>query len=166
MILTNEEKHMIADRELPVVWRICVTRLSGYDASSIEDVCQEVFVRWLKSGKEFSSPEHEKAWFIKTTLNLCADVFRHAKKAPLPLDECEYLTGKSDADENIAASEIIRAIVSLPLSLRDAAYLYFVEGYDTNEIAKLLGKLPATVRKEISRAREKLRTVLKGDTNG
>ena len=103
---------MIADRELPVVWRICVTRLSGYDASSIEDVCQEVFVRWLKSGKEFSSPEHEKAWFIKTTLNLCADVFRHAKKAPLPLDECEYLTGKSDADENIAASEIIDIFAS------------------------------------------------------
>ena len=164
--VTEKEKNEVVERELKMVWQICVTRLCGYEVSSIEDVCQEVFMRWLDSGKEFDSPEHEKAWFIRTTLNCCTDVFRAAKKAPLPLDECEYLIGSGSADERLAASEIIKEILSLPEAERDAAYLSFVEGYSADEIAKLLGKLPQTIRKRLSRAREKLRIVLKGDQNG
>ena len=45
---TRREKYRaVAERELPTVWRICVMRLAGFERSSIEDVVQEVFVRWL-----------------------------------------------------------------------------------------------------------------------
>lgn len=156
--------HKIAERELPMVWRLCVMRLAGFERSSIEDVCQEVFLRWLDVLPEFESEEHERAWFVSVTLNLCTDVFRRASRHPLiPLDSCEYLTGASDVDTTLAEREIIREILALPEASRDVAYLYFVEGYNTSEIAEILGKKPNTVRRELARGRARLQKILKGD---
>ena len=160
----REKYRVIAERELPTVWRICVLRLAGFERSSIEDVVQEVFVRWLDTQPVFASVEHEKAWFIKVACNLCADVYRDAaRRASVPLDECEYLTGNSTADASVSEREILREMLSLPESCRDVVYLYFAEGYNTSEIAKILGRKPNTVRRELARGREKLQEKLKGD---
>ena len=160
----REQYRAVAERELPTVWRICVLRLAGFERSSIEDVVQEVFVRWLDTLPEFSSVEHEKAWFIKVACNLCADVYRDAsRRASVPLEECEYLTGGDEAEATVAAREILREILTLPESCRDVVYLYYAEGYDTSEIAKILGRKPNTVRRELARGREKLKEKLKGE---
>ncbi len=157
----NPTRQQVVDRELDTVWRLCVMRLSGFERSSVEDVTQEVFLRWLDSGVEFESETHERAWFIRTTLNICTDVFRDASRhARLPLEECEYLVGSSDADDSLAEREIIREMLALPESMRDVVYLYFVLGYDTNEIAKILKRLPNTVRRQLARGREQLRDIL------
>ena len=160
----REKYRAVAERELPTVWRICVLRLAGFERSSIEDVVQEVFVRWLDTLPEFSSVEHEKAWFIKVACNLCADVYRDAsRRASVPLEECEYLTGGVAAESTVAEREILREILALPESCRDVVYLYYAEGYNTAEIAKLLGRKPNTVRRELARGREKLKEKLKGE---
>ncbi len=160
----REQGKLIVERELPTVWRICVMRLAGFEASSIDDVVQEVFVRWLDTHPDFRSIEHERAWFIRVTINLCTDVYRDAsKRAAIPLEECDYLTGCHSADMSIAEHEIIREMLTLPESCRDVVYLYFVEGYNTSEIAKILGRKPNTVRRELARGREKLKTKLKGE---
>ena len=39
-----------------------------------EDAAQEVFVRLLRYEPQFEDAEHEKAWFIRTTVNLCMDI--------------------------------------------------------------------------------------------
>lgn len=160
----REQYRAVAERELPTVWRICVLRLAGFERSSIEDVVQEVFVRWLDMLPEFSSVEHEKAWFIKVACNLCTDVYRDAsRRASVPLEECEYLTGGDAAEAMVAEREILREILSLPESCRDVVYLYYAEGYNTAEIAKILGRKPNTVRRELARGREKLKEKLKGE---
>ena len=41
-----------------------------------EDVAQEVFVRLLKYEPQFENKEHEKAWFVKATVNLCRDIMK------------------------------------------------------------------------------------------
>ena len=81
----------------------------------------------------------------------------------MPLDECEYLTGSDAADASVSEREILREMLSLPESCRDVVYLYFAEGYNTSEIAKILGRKPNTVRRELARGREKLQEKLKGD---
>ena len=45
-----------------------------------EDVVQEVFYQYLKKPQSFQGPEHEKAWFLKVTLNACRKVWRSAWK--------------------------------------------------------------------------------------
>lgn len=47
-----------------------------------EDVAHDVLVKWLEKAPSFASPGHEKAWFIRVTLNACADFRRRAAAAP------------------------------------------------------------------------------------
>lgn len=164
-ITRRAHAHAIAERELPTVWRICVMRLAGFERSSIEDVVQEVFVRWLGTMPDFASLEHERAWFIRVAVNCCTDVMRDAvRRASVPLEECDYLAGGETAEDALMERELLREILSLPEACRDVVYLYYAEGYNTTEIAKILGRKPNTVRRELARGREKLREKLKGES--
>ncbi len=40
------------------------------DKCRAEDIFQEVFYKYLIYNPKFKSPEHEKVWFIRTTINL------------------------------------------------------------------------------------------------
>jgi len=46
---------------------------------------------------------------------------------------------------------------------RAVIHLFYYEGYQTEEIARILGRSPSTVRAQLTRARQKLRTLLKED---
>ncbi|NUJ57962.1 sigma-70 family RNA polymerase sigma factor, partial [Cobetia marina] len=45
----------------------------------------------------------------------------------------------------------------------EVVHLFYYEGYQTKEIAELLGKRESTVRSLLSRAREMLKNKLKGE---
>ena len=46
---------------------------------------------------------------------------------------------------------------------RSVIHLYYYEGYQTAEIAAMTGQREGTVRSRLSRARDKLRRLLKGE---
>ena len=75
-------------------------------------------------------------------------------------------------NEEIAAAysqesfELLETIRTLPEKDRDAVYLYYYEEYSTKDVAKILGEREGTTRSRLSRAREKLRTIMKGETDG
>lgn len=48
-----------------------------YDA---DDIHQEVFVRYLSRKPVFENEEHEKAWFLRVTINLCRNLWKTAWK--------------------------------------------------------------------------------------
>ena len=50
--------------------------------------------------------------------------------------------------------------MALPPKYRAVIHLYYYEGYSTEEIARILGCRPGTVRSRLSRARDKLRKLL------
>ena len=56
-------------------------------------------------------------------------------------------------------------IGTLPEKDRDAVYLYYYEEYSTKDVAKILGEREGTTRSRLSRARQKLRTIMKGETD-
>ena len=57
------------DRHSDMIRRICLYHLKN--ASDTEDVFQTVFLKYLLYEGSFEGPEHEKAWFIRVTLNAC-----------------------------------------------------------------------------------------------
>lgn len=59
-----------------LLYRIAFLQLKNNQDA--EDVVQETFYRLVKNRKEFETPEHEKAWLIKVTLNGCRKVWRSA----------------------------------------------------------------------------------------
>ena len=126
-----------------------------------EDICQTVLLKLLTGDEEFQSPEHEKAWVIRTAINACKDELRSFRRKAVPLD----LAAETAAPEP-PRSDVLDAVMELPGKYREAIYLFYYEGYSGKEIAALTGRSEAAVSAHLSRGRKKLRAMLGGREYG
>ncbi len=56
--------------------------------SEAEDIVQSVYVRLMTARPRFRNGEHERAWLIRTAVNLCKDYHKSAaRRSFVPLDE-------------------------------------------------------------------------------
>lgn len=127
------------------------------DPHEAEDAVQDAFLRWLEKRPEFRDGEHEKAWLLTVVANGCKSRLRAAKRHPAVELLDVYPAPEGDG------RELVEAILTLPANQRAAVHLHYYEGYTTDEIARILGQRPGTVRSHLSRAREALRRYLKGE---
>ena len=127
------------------------------DVHGAEDAVQETYLRYLEKRPELRDENHERAWLLKVTANLCKSALRAKKRHPT----VELLDVYPAPDED--SRELVEAVLALPANQRAAVHLFYYEGYSTDEIASLLGQRPGTVRSHLSRAREALRQKLKGE---
>ena len=72
----------------------------------------------------------------------------------------EDLDSQSAAETEDAEDEIIDLVKKLPRKYRIVIHLFYYEELSTEEIAKVLGMKPSTVRTQLTRAREKLKVLL------
>lgn len=71
-----------------LILRLSYTYLKSTDDA--QDICQTVFLKLLQKPRAFSSPEHEKAWIIRTAVNLCKDHLKSGwRRATVALDAAE-----------------------------------------------------------------------------
>ena len=103
------------------------------------------------------SDEHLKAWLLRVTINRCHDIARLSWNRRTGGLEQEHI--------DIPAPDAFRADIwevvgALPPDLRTTVHLHYAEGYSTEEIARIAGCKPSTVRTRLHRARERLRTTL------
>ena len=121
-----------------------------------EDIVQEVLVRYLKKAPVFESLEHEKAWLLRVTSNLCKNQIAYNR-----LRTGEELREELIARECEDYSVVWDAVSDLPDKYRRVIHLYYQEGYSSREIAEILGQRESTVRSLLRRGRQKLKAVLK-----
>lgn len=124
-----------------------------YDA---EDICQIVFLKLLTKDIHFDTPEHEKAYIIRATVNACKD---HVKSSffrkTVSLEDANTLAAPPVPD-----SEVLDALMALPKNYRVPIYLFYYEDYSAGEIGKLLGKTQGNITTCLSRGRKMLREYL------
>lgn len=58
----------IIEKYADMVYRIALTRCGNLE--NAEDIFQEVFLKFSEKMPKFENDEHEKAWFIRVTINL------------------------------------------------------------------------------------------------
>ncbi len=126
-----------------------------------EDICQTVLLKLLAEDESFESPEHEKAWVIRTAINACKDELRAFRRRAVPLDGLAEAVAPEPP-----RSEVLDAVTALPEKYREAIYLFYYEGYSIDEIAALTGRSGAAVSAHLSRGRKKLKTMLEGERYG
>lgn len=149
--------HTYAD----MVYRLAFLRTRS--SADAEDVLQEVFVRCLRSRPRWTDAEHQKAWFIRVTLNCTKSLVtsawrRHtASLESAPPDDDALLT------EMREETAVYGAVLELPEQYRTVIHLHYYEGYGLREIAALTGSTEAAVKSRLFCARELLRQRLKGE---
>lgn len=152
---TNGRAEMILTRFGDSILRYAYTYL--HNMSDAEEVLQDTLVQFLKTAPEFESENHEKAWLLRVAANLSKNRIRYNK-----LRETDELNEELVAEEREDLSFVWEAVKSLPVKYREVIHLFYHEGYQTAQIAKVLGRNESTVRSDLRRGREKLKEVLKG----
>ena len=137
-----------------LILRLSYTYLNS--TCDAQDICQTVFLKLLQAPRSFDNTEHERAWIIRTTVNLCKDLLKkHWRRTTVTLDAAEHVPAPEPEEGSLTA-----ALELLPPKYRTVLYLYYYEGYSAKEIAALLGEKPATIFTRLDRGRQKLRTYL------
>jgi RNA polymerase sigma-70 factor (ECF subfamily) len=137
------------------VYRLALSWLhSTHDA---EDILQNVFLKLLdKDITVFSGGE--KAWLLKCTANACKNHLRSFwQRNTQALDDSIVLSINEDR-------YLWDAVGQLKPTYRAVIHLYYYEGYQQDEIARILGISRTAVQTRMQRAREYLKKEL--DENG
>jgi RNA polymerase sigma-70 factor (ECF subfamily) len=103
------------------------------------------------------------AWLKKIVINRSLDCL---KKRKAKFEEVNERTMEipdfGDTQAKVDVNTIKKAIKCLPEGYRTILSLYLIEGYDHDEISEILGISNAASRTQYSRAKNKLRELLKG----
>lgn len=147
----------ILDQYGDMVFRTAYTMVKNpHDA---EDIAQDVFVSLVRVQPKFESDEHQKAWLLRVTINRSKSFLRSAwqqrtQGLPDTLPDAAFTLGEST---------VLEAVAKLPEKYRQVVYLYYVEGYSSAELAKLLRLPQNTVLSRMARARKQLAKMLEGE---
>lgn len=141
-------------RHSDMVYRLAVARVKNkYDA---DDILQEVFLRFIKVKDKVENEEHLKALLIRITINCSKSLLTSSWfKRTEPLSE-----NLSVSDEY---SDTLDAVLRLPQKYRTVIHMHYYMGYGIDEIAAILKSKPSTVKSQLHRARQKLKTDLEGE---
>ena len=142
-------------------------RMTG-NAADAEDLTQESFVSCLRSVGGFRGEASFATWLYRLAVNQVKMHFRRRKSRPVE-QSCDEETrerassafawrgARPRAVERIAIKD---AVGALPPGYRAAFILHDVEGYEHEEIARMLGVNCGTSKSQLHRARAKLREML------
>lgn len=157
LLRTNEELIQIYHRHVKTVYRVCFLYMKN--KTDTEDMVQNTFLRLMGDKTVFKSQEHEKAWLIRTAINLCKDYYRGWWSRTLGLDKAPEAT----VGHGFSMDETLSKVLALPSKYKTPIYLYYYEGYSTPEIAEMMGKPQSTVRSWLHTGRKKLKLEIEGE---
>lgn len=152
--ITEETAARLLDDYGNSVLRLAYSYL--HNVSDAEEILQETLVKYLTKAPAFADNEHEKAWLLHVARNLSKNKIRYnGYRAADELDETLV------AEEGEDLSFVWEAVRELPDKYREVIHLFYYEGYETAQIARILNRNESTVRSDLRRGREKLKSVLK-----
>ncbi|HHX24290.1 MAG TPA: RNA polymerase sigma factor [Thermoanaerobacterales bacterium] len=157
LLRTNEELKQMYTRHVKTVYRVCFLYMKNKADS--EDMVQNTFLRLMGDKTVFQSTEHEKAWLIRTAINLCKDYYRSWWSRTLGLDKAL----EASVEQGFEIDETLSKVLALPPKYKTALYLYYYEGYSTPEIAEMMGKPQSTVRSWLHTGRKRLKIEIEGE---
>ena len=160
--MNTAEYNTCVERYLKMVYRISFHYFGNREDA--EDVSQDVFIKLYSNKISAKNDEEIKAWLIRVTTNTCHSYFRNPfRRKRIDIDENEIAdivdTGSSEQDI-VNRKVVMDAVMSLPEHYRIIVYLFYYEEYSIGQISNILRIKETTIQTRLSRAREKLRSVL------
>ncbi len=132
------------------------------------DAAQETFLRVYKHLNKFDPAQDFAGWLYRIAVNVCRDLARKRGRGnPLSFEAereagtlAEPVSPHNTEHKAMHAQErdiLLRALATLTEKERAAIVLRDLEGLPTEEVARILGSTPTTVRSQICTARVKIK---------
>lgn len=152
----EEQFSQIAKKYMDTIFRVAFNYLKNQPEA--DDITQDVLLKLYLTDKTFENDEHIKNWLIRVTINCCKKAFLSPWKKIEPLDSYADKLSFTTPEH----SSLFYMTMELPRKYRLVIYLYYYEGYSTQEIAQLLNIPKTTVATHLHRGRKMLKTKLGG----
>lgn len=155
---SEQETLQAIERYSDTVRRLCMIHLKN--SADTEDIFQTVFLKYVLSSVSFQDEEHEKAWFIRVTINACKDLLKSFFRShTVSLEEVMEQPAQLSPDHR----DVLDAVLSLPPKYRNVVYLHYFEDYTAPQISRILHKNVNTIYTLLTRSKQMLRERLGGD---
>jgi RNA polymerase sigma-70 factor, ECF subfamily len=152
------------------VYSICLRMLqNAYEA---EDLTQDVFIQLYRKVGSFRGDSAFTTWLHRMTVN---QVLMHFRKRNVKYEKTteegdtpdQVVAGTADPDKMPIVDKIAleNAIDELPSGYKNVFVLHDVEGFEHEEVARILGCSVGTSKSQLHKARLKLRKLLKKKAN-
>ena len=131
------------------------------------EVVNDAFIKVFNSIKNYSSDRPFKAWLRTIIVNTAIDRRRKELKFQLhvEIENAMPIGNGISAIENLNVQDILKLMQQLPPVQLTIFNLYEVDGYSHDEISKILTIPESSSRVYLSRAKEKLRNLLRAETH-
>ena len=130
-----------------------------------EDITQVVFLRLWRELPRLVARGHVERWLARVTVNRAIDTQRHIARRLRMLDRRRREGPPPALEESLQRGEMTRVFAAVAEELGDRQRAAFVlrelEGYETREVASILGVTASTVRNLVHQARRGLRRSLR-----
>ncbi len=101
--MKENEARRLVESYTDMIMRIGTNYLKS--TTDAEDICQAVLEKYITTDPQFESPVHEKAWVIRTTINMCKNELKNAFfRKTRPLEEAGDIKSETAPDLGIIDS--------------------------------------------------------------
>ncbi len=150
----DEAFQKYGDRVFSAAFSICRCR------EDADDVVQDTFLKYYLQNRDYIDDTHLKAWLLRVAVNRAKDISRTFwRKNRVSweeyMDELEFAQPEDRS--------LFQAVMRLPERYRTVIHLFYYEEYSVQEIASILGRSQGTVKSQLSRGRQLLKTMLTED---
>jgi len=152
------------------VYSVCLRMLQN--TSEAEDLTQDVFIQLYRKIGSFRGDSAFTTWLHRMTVN---QVLMHFRKRTVKFEKTteegetpdQIVTGTSNPERMRIVDKIAldNAIEQLPTGYKNVFVLHDVEGFEHEEVAKILGCSVGTSKSQLHKARLKLQKLLKKKAN-
>jgi RNA polymerase sigma-70 factor (ECF subfamily) len=143
------------------------------DEADAEDLTQEVFLRVFRKMDSFRGESAFSTWLYRVAINIVLVRLRKKSLSTSSLEEIselnegvpslQHVLGAPDKMLTTAIDRLNleRVFSSMPVRYKQVFVMHYVEGYEHNEIARILGISVGTSKSQLYKARVWLRRLLR-----
>lgn len=152
------------------VYSICLRMLQN--SSEAEDLTQDVFIQLYRKIGSFRGDSAFTTWLHRMTVN---QVLMHFRKRTVKFEKTteegetpdQIVSGTANPEKMRIVDKIAldNAIAQLPAGYKNVFLLHDVEGFEHEEVARILGCSVGTSKSQLHKARLKLQKLLKKKAN-
>ena len=156
---TKERLEQIFRDYYQLIYRVAFSQVKNH--ADAEDISQDVFFKIIRHDMRYQSMEHERAWIVRVTINLCRDLLKSKwHKTSVSMEEVSEAQRGSCENFTEIQDDMMWAVLQLPEKYRNCLYLFYYEDYSIKEIAQSLEMPENTVKTNLKRGRQALKEFL------
>lgn len=151
------------------LFSVCLRYSNNYEDA--QDTFQEGFITIFNKIKQYRFEGSFEGWMRRIMVNACIEKHRNknhlyvVNEEIIPDSDESENTEIEDVYEEYSYEEILSFIQELPDRYRQVFNLYVVEDYSHQDISEMLNISVGTSKSNLSRAREKLKELIKKNHN-